>query len=439
MLSILVLILMLVLYRRHRPWSLFLFFISASNGYNVIPAGSGMFKIEDMALIYIFLVLGYHIIIKDASFFRTDNISKKIGWLLLFLVGVTFFSWIYYGVPLLMVLQMVRFHLYILGYFLLRNQEYNDLLKTFKLLGTLTFICAILYILQIPLNRFLLLNYSENNEQSSDYGGFARFTNMPIYANLFLYVSFFTGMSFTIWTIRKKYLSPIVYTVMRLLTFGRTAILTTLSALLIGVCWKRKKLIKWVIVGGVLLLPLIGLIGISFSNRGTGGDLSGIMQGEYKNYTTGYRGEGQETTLLYRIAWVYERAKYLAGRPFIEQLMGMPYVSDSSPLIQKYNHFRVLDYGGKNDMQILRSYDIAWGNLVTQFGILGSVVLLSLWVSLGVYFYRHRDNPLAFAAFIYFLSFFMGSIGGMAFTALKEILPFFLLYLLIKKDPSMYN
>lgn len=429
-----VLLLMLVLYKSQRAWSLFLFFVCIKGGCNVLPFGTGMLKIEDMSLVYIFIIMIYHALIGDRQMFVMDKMAKNIWYLLLFLIAATFFSWLYYEVPLPMVLQMVRYHLYILAYFVLRRQSYADLLKCLKLLGSLTLICAVLYCFQIPLNRSLLLNPNENLDRSDDYGGFSRFTNIPPYAAMFMFLSVFTGSSFVLWKVRKKFLVPGVYIVMRLLTMGRTAILTNFSALLLGICWKRKTYIKWIVVGCIVMLPVIAFVMESFVNRGTSGDLEGIMRGEYKNYVTGYKGNGEETTMLYRIAWAYERLLYLSERPLPEQLMGMAYISDSSPLVRKYYRFTINGYGGEDDFQILRSYDIAFGNLITQFGILGSIALLNLWIYLFLAFYRNRRSTLAFASLIYLISFFMESIAGMGFTQLTNIVPFFLLYVLMKKS-----
>ena len=425
---------MLVLYKRYRVCSLFLFFICIGGGCNVLPFGT-VLKMDDMALSFTLLICGSHLLQGDWRFFVLDKLAKRIWLLFAFLVCVTLFSWLYYEVPFVLVLQMVRFHLYILTYFILRNQKYEDLIKVLKMLGSFTVICAVVFCLQIPLNRNLLFSVTDVTEgESETYGGITRFTNIPYYANFFLFLSVFSGSSFVLWKVRRRFYVPGIYVLMRLLSVGRTAILTTLGAVFLGVIWKRKRYIKWFVVGGFLLLPVLMIVQTTLENRGTGGDIEGILRGDYKRYLTGYRSGEESTTMLYRFAWVYERAEYLANRPFVEQLMGLPYISDHSPLIRKYVRFDVNSYNGTDDDQILRSYDIAWGNLITQFGILGSIALLNLWVFMGWKFYQYRHHPLAFAALIYFIAFFMESIAGMGFTQLKQIVPFFVLYILINME-----
>lgn len=425
---------MLILYKHYRKWSLFFFFIALGDGANVLPPGSGLLKMSDMALAFILLNILYHLFNKSWYYFRLDLTSKKVLLLCVFVVSTVIFSWIYYNVPLLMSLQMGRYHLYVLAYFLLRDQPYKELLQTFKLLGIFTLICSIIYCIQIPLGIPLLINNNENLEASSSYAGLIRFTNIPYYLNLFLFLNVFHSPSFVTLSSKKKHIVTTIFFLSRLLTFGRTAILSTFAFVAFGVCWKRKKYIKWIVLIFIIFLPVISLFRSSLESRNTFDDIQGILNGEYKTYVTGYKSES--TTMLYRFAWVYERAKYLSERPFVEQLMGMPYVSDSSPLIKKYAKFSINGYDGNDESQILRSYDIAWGNLVTQFGILGSIILLNLWLSLCVVFYKNRNNSLAFAALIYLLSMLFLSIAGMGFSYLKNIVPFFALMTLLKKTPN---
>ena len=78
---------------------------------------------DDMALSFTLLICGSHLLQGDWRFFVLDKLAKRIWLLFAFLVCVTLFSWLYYEVPFVLVLQMVRFHLYILTYFILRNQK----------------------------------------------------------------------------------------------------------------------------------------------------------------------------------------------------------------------------------------------------------------------------------------------------------------------------
>lgn len=437
MISLIVFFLMLVLYRHHRKWSLFLFFVSVTGGCGVIPFGEGALKIQDMGLAFILLICCYHLLIRDKAFFATDKLAKRVWWLLGFVVAVALFSIIYYEVPSVLVLRLIRFHLYILAYFVIRKQSCHDLQGAFNLLGTLTLVTAILFCFQIPLNKSLLLNPNERLEVSDLYGGFSRFTNIPPYADLFLFLSLFTGSTYVLWRFKQKLWVPGIYVLMRLLTMGRTAILTTMGPLLLGICWMRRKYIKWIVVGAVLLTPVLAMVQNSFESRGTGGDIEGILRGDYKHYVVGHKGAGEETTMLYRVAWVYERIIYLSERPLIEQLMGLPYIPDEeASLIRKYCIFSINNYDRTDDDQILNSYDIALGNCVTRFGLLGTVILLSFWGYIWFFFYRNRRHPVAFAALIYSISFALGSIAGTGFADLRNTVVFFALYLLVVKLPN---
>lgn len=432
MIYIFLLLVSLGLYSKHRAFSVLMGIVFSLSGMRMMPSilNDGV-KASDMGIIYIVLIVFYHLLNRTKGFFALDPLGKRLFYLLVFFLFATAFSTFYYGIPIIKVLIVVRTYLYFLFYFILRNLKLAEVQKIFKWLATLTFVTCILYVIQIPTGITILFGDDEvkSLQDNSAYSGLARFVNIPDLRDMFFFVALFCNLNFGWGRLKWK---RILYPLSILLSFGRTAIGLSFSTALLGVGLKRRNYIKWIALALIILSPLISLVQGSFAERNSGGDFELIEKGEYRNYQTGYKSES--TTLLYRVAWVYERASYLAKQNIAEQCFGLGLISDQDPDALRMYPFQVRGYGGEFDFQILYSYDIGWGNLVTRFGILGSISLLSIWIYLGLFFWKRRNNELMFASFLYWLFFMVQTISGQGFSETRNLIPFYVLYVLYTKS-----
>lgn len=389
-----------------------------------------------MAVIYMFVITLYSAI-TDKNYFVLDKIGIRVLWLSVFLLATCLFSIVYYGVPVGKVMIVARTQFYALSWFFLRKLNYKQLFLVLQLLGLVTLISSFLYLFEPIIGQPLLFTNTEEGSSQIEYnGGLVRFANIPPLRTDFFLLTLFTPY---LWAYRLK-LSRIahiiVYTVSVILSFGRTMIITTFSMLICGALMQKqnKRVRKQIIVIGIVLLPIASIFLTSMSERNTLGDLEEILAGDFRSYTTGYTYGKEETTMLFRFAWVYERAEYLSHRPLIESIMGLAYISDQDPMVWDYYHFDVNDYGNKNMSQIIYSYDISWGNFITRFGILGTVLMLSLWLFLLRFFWKTRNNPFGLVGFLMLICVIITSFAGINLSSPGSFIKFFIIYLLIQKQ-----
>ena len=432
MIYIALLLIALGLYHKHRAFSVFMGIVFSLAGMKIIPSMSNDgVKATDMAIIYIVLINVYHWAVKTKGFFAIDPLGKRLFYLLVFFLFATAFSTIYYDIPFFKVIIVVRSYTYFMFYFILRNLKLAEVQKIFKWLATLTFITCFLYLVQIPTGVTLLFGDVEDKMSldNSDTSGMARYVNIPNLRGMFFFVTLFCNVNFGWGRLRWK---RIVYPLSILLSFGRSSTVVSFATALFGVGLKKRSYIKWIALALVVLSPLISLVQGSFKARNSEGDMEAIMNGEYKNYATSSSNE--TSTMTYRLAWLYERASYLAEQSIAEQCFGLGLISDKDPDVLKMYPFQVRGYGGEYDFQILYSYDIGWGNLVTRFGILGSICLLSIWLYLGLFFWKHRDNNLMFAAFLCWMTTIVGSFSGQGISETHSLIAYYVLYVLYTKS-----
>lgn len=395
-------------------------------GMGIIPFASNGIKTTDMAIVYMIVICLESLITHKKRFYRKDGLSKYLIFLFFYLIISCFVSFFYYGFSVLQIITVVRGYLYILSYFILRGLTLKQHKKLFSYLSVIAFFSCIVYLLQIPLRRPLLFTINEfDSDQGDRFGGLLRFTNIPPLRNMFFFLSFFAS-SFYSQQIKAKY-QKLIYSLSILLSFGRTATVSSFGILIAALSFRKKKNIAWIVLACVLCYPLISFLSDTMNKRDSSLDMEMIAKGEYKNYTTGYTGES--TTMTYRFAWVYERWEYIKRRPLIEQLFGLGFISEKDPEALKRYRFRVVDYGNLSDsFQLIYSADIAYGNFITRWGLLGTIVMLSIWFYLLSFFWENRKNNLAYAALALWLYVFICSFSSRGMSETYTMIDFFAIY-----------
>lgn len=426
--GIALLIAMIFLYWKNRVLSIVLFIIQTFSGMSVMPLRYGDLKAIDISLTFLVFVTFCNWISCKGTYFHKDKLSHLLGFLALFLGVASIFSVFYYNIPILKVFTVVRIYLYILAYFLfyiLTDKEKRQVLNIF---GKITLISCILYMLQIPLGTRLLFDNSDAELiRWEGYMGMIRFTNVPSLLPLYFFLSIFSKIPFGF---KKSYkYHKYIYGLTLLLTFQRTTLIVYIIVILLIIALERRRYLKWIVIGSVVFLPLITYVLDSFKKRDTWSDIEMLFNGGYKNYSTGWNDEA--STLTYRVAWVYERLEYLSNRPFVESLFGMGYLSDQDKSINDKYKFLVRGYGGEYNIQILYSFDIAWGNFVTRFGIVGTLIMLAIWWHMFRQFWKSRSNGIALVGAVYILSLFGRSIAGTEISETLSMIMFFLLYQMV--------
>lgn len=411
MLGILLLLATLILYfnPRYRYLSYFLY-LSFMMGYS---GGFGLWtdtvlgaKNKDLAIIYTFVINAY--LLLQGKFCLPKLPWMKYYKILVVFIGLTaLFSLFYYHFTPYQVLQGGRDYLLIASLPILIRIKPFELDKIIRLLIIVAIVTSALYILQIVLGRPLMPYNGEGKTDPST--GLIRLYNSPANLSFFLTMTFVTPYFFSK---RRINFYRVLFFVALVCTLGRTSIFTGIMTVFLALILTGKfsKTIKYGVLIGLLMIPFIGTISSRFEGGGTGNDLQQIMAG---NFDENYQGGG-DATMTYRLAWVYERADYLLHRPLLEQVFGMGFISESQPVVQRKYHFLIglLD---KETGQVaqLSTPDIAYGNLLTKLGFVGTAIYLMFAVHLAIFFFKQRKlHPLFVICSAYTIIMFIVSFAG---------------------------
>lgn len=433
MIGYILLLIALLLYvkPKYRHWSFFLY-LSFMMGYG---GGFGLWTDEvlgvkngDLAIIYTFVISIVMV------FKRQYNIPKwsfvvQYKWFILFLFANVLFSLFYYHFTPFQILQGGRSFLLIFAFPILVNIKQRDFDKVLQLLIKVCVLTSMLYILQ-TISRHAIMPYGEFDTDPTT--GLPRFYNSPANLDIFLVLTFLKPELFKGRIIYYR----ILFFLALVCTLGRTQIITTILLVFIALFFdgKIRKIGKYVILIGVMMLPFIGIL----SNRFTGDGASDFSDIQAGNFKEGYVQGRDQGTLLYRFAWVYERYDYIIHRPLGEQLFGLGLISDSQPWVDKHYNFKIGLSNPENTGAVqLSTPDISYGNIMARLGFLGGVLYIAFIVSLLSFLVKKRkinDFILVSAAsvMLLFINSFSGSL--MSETRTLSIYFLFLSTLILKKQ-----
>lgn len=407
---------------KHMVYGL-LFTAFTLNGFFLLPASSGSIKLTHLSFGFSVIFCLYHIQ-SVLSLLRTDPRVRKLIWLLFFFVCSIGFSIIHYNFPVVDTIQTGLRYFTLLSFFIYIQISQQEYVRLLRILFYITFFTAIFYIIQCITGQPLMFSHVESYNVPMENGLF-RFYNAPPLIGVFILISIFFRQY-----IPKQFrlIAPIIFILPVLLSNGRGAILTIslqIALVMISLGLRRKYIIGILIVGGIFF-SIQDLIFTRMDNDGkTSEDISYTLKGEFDR--SGYQSEGGYT-FLYRIAWINERWEYLSERPINEKLFGLGLLPDEHPIIkQKYNFLYGLLMPDSNLVAQIRTPDIAWGNFLTCYGLLGTTIFFIFYFSLLIHLWRTK-HPFARMLAVYMISQLISSFTGISISEPYNLSILFLFY-----------
>lgn len=379
---------------RYISYFLYLSFMMGNSG----GGGLGLWTDEvlgvkngDCAVIYTF-VIGLYLASQGKWKIPKIKGRKILITFIVFLLASILFSYVYYGLSFYQILQGCRSYLLIFSLPVLLQANPEEVRKVVRALAWICLITGVLYILQILVVKGPVMPYPGKPGIDST-TGLVRMYNFPANLSVFLTLSFlcpeFLPRKVNLNLMRGILLLTLVC------TLGRTGIATGILLVMLALLMNGsfKKIGAALVVIGILFLPFIGTISQRFEEGGTSNDLDQILKG---NFDDNYESQG-DATMLYRFAWCYERADYLAGRPLGEQIFGMGFCSDSQDWTYKHYNFK-LGLLNKDRMipSQLTTPDISFGNMITRLGFFGMVIYLAFYISIVLFFWNYRKCNILF-------------------------------------------
>lgn len=419
MIGIALLLVALYLYfqPKYRYISYFLYFsfmAGSGGGFNLWTDSVVGFKLSDCALIYTVIVIS-HFITTGRSLLPGLRQLKFYKYFLCFFALSFLFSLVHYGLSFYEVLQGGRKFILLLSLVILIRVKPYEFQKIMRMMMWICFITSILYIGQVILKRPLMpYCYDWSADRAT---GIMRFYNMPVNLALFLTLSFaypqlFRGTKVPLWAFR------VVFFVAQICTLGRTGIAVALLTVLLALAIQGsvKRVVKVVLVLGILITPFIGTLSQRFEGGNTDEDLGSVLSGKFGNdYDPQASGDA---TMLYRFAWCYERADYLVKRPFLEQVFGLGLTTESSEWQFKRYNFRIGLPDKNFRVAQLGTPDISYGNMITFLGFGGMFLYMCMIVGFARILWKHRKNHPCMPAFVALI--LMSFVGGFSGSDLSE-------------------
>lgn len=397
-LSVVLLLFALLKYNSGRyAWPLFILIFFASNAF-LVNLGDPILKYKDFGLLMLVgcCCLGLK---RDSSFFKFKGIpGAKISVCFLAFFALEFLYAYLNNIDTIgNVLAVSRDYLYALTYFVFRKAPTNDSRKGCTLIFKGVMVACALFVTQFFTHIELTQSYiSEGNLSIGNY----RMQSTPPFLALILMT-----LLFYMRRIKGRWLFIILLFGVYLISQNRTPLIALFLEIGLFILFARKTKHKIpIMIAAMIAFPFVNsLLASRASEEGNTSNfdvpvLSYITQGNFK-------GLAMQSTFMFRIALIAERADYIMSKPEYLLLGVGPMHEDTA---QKKFNFSVgtggIDSNGQVYIGQLNSIDVVWGPLIIRYGLVGFALHLTIIIWMIVAFYKKRDNPIMMLGFLTYIA-----------------------------------
>lgn len=421
--------------REYRISALIIFFFFLTSGFNLVPEEvteltTGFSKAADYAF---FILLGIITIdsIYNNRFLRNDEFTKYLFLFYGFLACCILYSKFSVGLSWSEIIRTSRYLFFWMAYYVFRKMEREELELLLKSLFTITIVLSVLYLLQIIIGSHILVEHAFSTSQIFGFE-IMRFYNQPDMLNFFVFVSIFANPYKGLW----KVFSQFILVTALLVAFHRSLIGSFLIALAIGYFVKLSQLkkIRILAVAFFLVLCTIVFFGKRITQSRTYIDLSTVVAGNITEVDIDIE-ELANSTFTFRIAHLFERITYLTENPSA-RIFGAGLIPEDSKKVGQLFDFEVglLEELTGATVQ-LETSDISYSVLFIRLGYVGTFLNLLLFIYLGIFFYKKKNDNLGFSIFLYLiLTFGVSFFSGNLLAPITFVLPLLTYNILKKKE-----
>lgn len=407
--SICLLLAALIQYNKGKyAWPLFILIFFASDAF-IVNLGEAPVKYKDYGIL---LLLGCCCIgfLRNSSFFSIKGLSgAKISALfLVFFVFEFLYAYLTNVDTIGNILAVSRDYLYALTYFVFRKSPVEELQKGIRLIFKGVILACILFVIQYFSHIQLTSSYvSEENMLAGNY----RMQSTPPFIALIL-----LAVLFYLQKMRGRWMIIVLLFSIFLISQNRTPLLALFLEIGLFILLARKTKYKIPIMIAVMIaFPFMNSLLSSRSSEEGG---TSNMDVPVFNYISqgNFQGLASQSTFMFRIALIAERADYLISNPG-KMVFGVGPMHENTA--QKHFNFRIgtgnIDSNGQYITCQLDSIDTVWGPLLIRYGFIGLVLHVSVVVWMILAYYKKRDNPIMMLGFLIYVAAFAQSFtaGGM--------------------------
>lgn len=404
--SICLLLAALIQYNKGKyAWPLFILIFFASGAF-IINFGEAPVKYKDYGIL---LLLGCCCIgfLRNSSFFSIKGLSgAKISALfLVFFVFEFLYAYLTNVDTIGNILAVSRDYLYALTYFVFRKSPVKELNKGIRLIFKGVILACILFVTQYFTHLELTNSYiSETNMLAGNY----RMQGTPPFIALIL-----LAVLFYLRKMRGRWMVILLMFSILLISQNRTPIIGLFLQIGLFVLLAKKTKYKIpIMIAAMVVFPFVNSLLASRSSEEGGTSnmdvpvFTYISQGDFQ-------GLASQSTFMFRIALIAERADYLLSNPE-KMFFGVgPMHEDTA---QKHFNFKIgtanVDSNGQYRVSQLDSIDTVWGPLLIRYGFIGLILHISIVVWMIFAFYKRRENPIMMLGFLTYVSAFAQSFSA---------------------------
>ena len=396
--SICLLLAALIQYNRGKyAWPLFILIFFASNAF-IINLGEAPVKYKDFGILLLFgcCCIGY---LKNSSFFSIKGLSgAKISALFLtFFVFEFLYAYLTNVDSIGNILAVSRDYLYALTYFVFRKSPVEELKKGIRLIFKGVILACILFVTQYFTHLELTNSYvAETNILAGNY----RMQSTPPFIDLILLATLFYLRK-----MKGRWLVIVLMFSIFLISQNRTPLLGLFLEIGLFVLFaKRTKYKIPIMIAAMVAFPFVNSLLSSRSSEE--GGVSNMEVPVFTYISQGdFQGLASQSTFMFRIALIAERADYLLSNPE-KMLFGVgPMHEDTA---QKYFNFRIgtanIDSHNQARISQLDSIDTVWGPILIRYGFIGLILHISAVVWMILAYYKKRENPIMMLGFLTYVA-----------------------------------
>lgn len=431
---ILFLLSVFLIIKGERKYSTLCFLIFVTKGLSLLPAEAGFIKATHLAFLYcvIYCIKNYSDIL---LIIKQHILAKRLFYLLVFFLVSIIVSITYFQIPVSMAIVSGSRYLILVSFFFfffLKRQEKQWLITT---LFYITLAVSIIFIIQ-ALTGLHILVASQDEIGALDAHGFYHFRKGAAFSNLFFFVALFDNKLFPKYL---RWFAALIFATCIIATMYRVLIFVTFLTIILILLSERvqKSSILIVLFISSIIYLFQGQL-MSDVERGgtTKSDLTYLLKGEFQH--AGYHSEGGYT-MLYRFAWMKERLEYVVDKP-VELLVGLGLTTDNKWANNRYHfNYGVIDRETLLTSQI-RTSDIGWGNFVTCYGLVGTLLFFCFFYVLlkKINVYR-KSSIIARIMYYYLLTSLILMFSAMSISEPYNVVPIFFMlayidgFLVVKK------
>ena len=360
---------------------------------NVSYIGPISIQHGDFALLLIFSLLPFRTKIHNT---QLRGINRALSLFFIFLVVSIFYDFFMRDTSAMQIFRTTRELGYLAFFLLIQSFKYDDYKKLIIPLAFFTVFHSFLYISQYVFDYSLSGNSIENELGGMRYGGIP-----PYIIPVFIIVLFDMFRSRNMKLL--KHLVIVVFCIAILLSQGRGLIISAIAVFYLYMYLKDKARVNVVLltlplffVGFILVQAYFPIISERFMDLYSQTGL--VRDMDYTNLQFFFH----EGSFIFRWGVTYERFMHVIEEP-MRMVLGVGFIPDIdivSPIFTLGTHSPMLPTG----FEQYNSVDIMFPNIITRYGIMGSLIFLYLLLQLFKFSFRIKYLQWGGVLFTYLCS-----------------------------------